>query len=112
MSTVPTRPPTNSPPHDPKTFQRTHPPTQLDLPQLRLYFDNLYRIDLVHARLKTLIDTHDLDVSEMFGLVDEDDSGEIGLEELHKLVSKLGIVMKKIDVGCLMDSIDLTGNGN
>eukprot|EP00618_Florenciella_parvula_P000339 CAMPEP_0119524678 /NCGR_PEP_ID=MMETSP1344-20130328/39584_1 /TAXON_ID=236787 /ORGANISM="Florenciella parvula, Strain CCMP2471" /LENGTH=774 /DNA_ID=CAMNT_0007563249 /DNA_START=20 /DNA_END=2341 /DNA_ORIENTATION=- len=81
------------------------------LHELRLYFDNLYRIDLVHARLKTLIDTHDLDVSEMFGLVDEDDSGEIGLEELHKLVSKLGIVMKKIDVGCLMDSIDLTGNG-
>ena len=65
----------------------------------------------MHARLKTLIDTNNLDVHEMFGLVDEDGSGEIGLEELHKLVTLLGIVMKSMDVGCLMDSIDLTGNG-
>ena len=42
--------------------------------ELRIYFDALYRIDLVHARVRTIIEKHDLHVDEMFGLVDEGES--------------------------------------
>ena len=47
------------------------------LHELRIYFDALYRIDLVHARVRTIIEVHNLKVEDMFGLVDEDGSGEV-----------------------------------